>query len=58
MSYNQLHGEIPTGGQFDTFPIASFEGNMGPYHYASSGSMPSLPDEPAQPDDQMLEIIG
>ncbi|KAJ8774930.1 hypothetical protein K2173_019934 [Erythroxylum novogranatense] len=29
VAYNQLQGEIPTGGQFMTFPYASFEGNKG-----------------------------
>ncbi|KAJ8775020.1 hypothetical protein K2173_020024 [Erythroxylum novogranatense] len=29
VAYNQLQGEIPTGGQFLTFPYASFEGNKG-----------------------------
>jgi Leucine-rich repeat (LRR) protein len=27
ISYNDLEGSIPTGGQFDTFPNSSFEGN-------------------------------
>ncbi|KAL7215310.1 hypothetical protein ACSBR1_027474 [Camellia fascicularis] len=29
VAYNQLYGTIPTGGQFDTFPNSSFEGNLG-----------------------------
>ncbi|KAJ8759257.1 hypothetical protein K2173_006777 [Erythroxylum novogranatense] len=29
VSYNQLLGMIPKGGQFDTFPTNSFEGNLG-----------------------------
>ncbi|KAL2239726.1 UNVERIFIED_CONTAM: Receptor-like protein 3 [Sesamum indicum] len=27
VAYNDLEGEIPSGGQFNTFPAASFEGN-------------------------------
>ncbi|KAK4395010.1 Tyrosine-sulfated glycopeptide receptor 1 [Sesamum angolense] len=27
VAYNNLEGPIPTGGQFDTFPASSFEGN-------------------------------
>nr|KYP72016.1 Tyrosine-sulfated glycopeptide receptor 1 [Cajanus cajan] len=27
VAYNDLQGKIPTGGQFDTFPSSSFEGN-------------------------------
>ncbi|KAF8036766.1 hypothetical protein BT93_C2470 [Corymbia citriodora subsp. variegata] len=27
IAFNDLDGEIPSGGQFDTFPSASFEGN-------------------------------
>ncbi|PIN11788.1 Serine/threonine protein kinase [Handroanthus impetiginosus] len=27
VAYNDLEGPIPTGGQFDTFPSSSFEGN-------------------------------
>ncbi|EXC37938.1 hypothetical protein L484_002270 [Morus notabilis] len=27
VAYNKLHGEIPSGGQFSTFPNSSFEGN-------------------------------
>ncbi|KAL7181867.1 hypothetical protein ACSBR1_040723 [Camellia fascicularis] len=29
VAYNQLYGTIPTGGQFETFPNSSFEGNLG-----------------------------
>ncbi|KAL7180835.1 hypothetical protein ACSBR1_039823 [Camellia fascicularis] len=29
VAYNQLYGAIPTGGQFETFPNSSFEGNLG-----------------------------
>ncbi|KAI7995272.1 Phytosulfokine receptor 1 [Camellia lanceoleosa] len=29
VAYNQLCGTIPTGGQFETFPNSSFEGNLG-----------------------------
>ncbi|XP_028084238.1 phytosulfokine receptor 1-like [Camellia sinensis] len=29
VTYNQLNGAIPTGGQFETFPNLSFEGNLG-----------------------------
>ncbi|CAL5427480.1 unnamed protein product [Camellia sinensis] len=29
VAYNQLYGAIPTGGQFETFPNSSFEGNQG-----------------------------
>ncbi|GFY91002.1 phytosulfokin receptor 1 [Actinidia rufa] len=29
VAYNQLHGVIPVGGQFPTFPNSSFEGNPG-----------------------------
>ncbi|KAA8541559.1 hypothetical protein F0562_022711 [Nyssa sinensis] len=29
VAYNNLQGPIPTGGQFDTFPFSSFEGNPG-----------------------------
>ena len=29
VSYNHLCGEIPKGGQFDTFPCTSFKGNNG-----------------------------
>uniref|UniRef100_A0A7N1A177 non-specific serine/threonine protein kinase n=1 Tax=Kalanchoe fedtschenkoi TaxID=63787 RepID=A0A7N1A177_KALFE len=29
VAYNQLYGRIPTGGQFQTFPNSSFEGNPG-----------------------------
>ncbi|KAI7995601.1 Phytosulfokine receptor 1 [Camellia lanceoleosa] len=28
-AYNQLYVTIPTGGQFETFPNSSFEGNLG-----------------------------
>lgn len=29
VAYNHLHGVIPSGGQFSSFPISSFEGNLG-----------------------------
>ncbi|KAL7163061.1 hypothetical protein ACSBR2_039206 [Camellia fascicularis] len=29
VAYNQLYGAISTGGQFETFPNLSFEGNLG-----------------------------
>ncbi|KAL7163062.1 hypothetical protein ACSBR2_039207 [Camellia fascicularis] len=29
VAYNLLYGTIPTGGQFETFPNSSFEGNLG-----------------------------
>ncbi|KAL7263925.1 hypothetical protein ACSBR1_001975 [Camellia fascicularis] len=29
VAYNQLYGTIPIGGQFETFPNSSFEGNLG-----------------------------
>ncbi|XP_054778926.1 phytosulfokine receptor 1-like isoform X2 [Prosopis cineraria] len=38
VSYNQLQGKMPEGGQFETFPSSSFEGNMG---LRLSGSVPS-----------------
>ncbi|XVE49519.1 hypothetical protein DITRI_Ditri01bG0089000 [Diplodiscus trichospermus] len=32
VSYNELYGNVPSGGQFMTFPGSSFEGNQGLCH--------------------------
>ncbi|KAL7263924.1 hypothetical protein ACSBR1_001974 [Camellia fascicularis] len=40
VAYNQLYGAIPTGGQFETFPSSSFEGNLGLYGGEHSSRYP------------------
>ena len=37
VSYNHLTGPIPQGQQFDTFPNASFEGNLGLWKFVVKG---------------------
>ncbi|CAL5060222.1 unnamed protein product [Urochloa decumbens] len=64
VSYNDLEGVIPTGGQFDTFPSSSFEGNRKlrttmvnrAYGLAKASAVPILSRE--QADGRVTFVIG
>ncbi|KAL7180821.1 hypothetical protein ACSBR1_039809 [Camellia fascicularis] len=57
--YNQLYGAIPTGGQFETFPNSSFEGNQGLWSGEHSSRYPISNQVPqvVSPSKSMWEEI-
>ncbi|KAJ8775248.1 hypothetical protein K2173_020252 [Erythroxylum novogranatense] len=56
VAYNQLQGEIPTGGQFMTFPYASFEGNNGLCGEFFISCRPT--QNPPVSSDEHMDILG